>query len=127
MAEVFDCTTTTGLLAGVAAAVDTVRRGGLVVLPTDTVYGIGCDAFDAAAVRALLAAKGRDRQMPPPVLIPSSQTVDGLARDVPVYARDLMAAHWPGPTTPENNFPPASIFAMSWRRAPSKVSAARRA
>ena len=51
-------------------AVHAVARGGLVVLPTDTVYGIGADAFTPPAVAALLAAKGRGRQMPPPVLVP---------------------------------------------------------
>jgi len=70
-----------------------------VVLPTDTVYGVGCDAFQPEAVARVLAAKGRDRQMPPPVLIPSVRTVDGLARDVPASARALMEACWPGPLT----------------------------
>ena len=54
-----------------AAAVAAVQAGGVVVLPTDTVYGIGCDAFSAEAVQAVLAAKGRGREMPPPVLVPS--------------------------------------------------------
>jgi tRNA threonylcarbamoyl adenosine modification protein (Sua5/YciO/YrdC/YwlC family) len=77
-------------------AVNTVSRGGLVVLPTDTVYGIGADAFDAAAVAALLAAKGRGRQMPPPVLVPDTRTLDGLATEVPDDARRLVEAFWPG-------------------------------
>ena len=68
-----------------------LSRGGLVVLPTDTVYGIGADAFDADAVAALLAAKGRGRQMPPPVLVGSVATLDGLATDVPDGARALAA------------------------------------
>ncbi len=99
MSQVFDVSTTSGLLTGVAAAVRAVHSGQLVVLPTDTVYGIGCDAFDADAVRAVLEAKGRGRQMPPPVLIGSVATVDGLAIGVPDYARDLMARFWPGPLT----------------------------
>jgi tRNA threonylcarbamoyl adenosine modification protein (Sua5/YciO/YrdC/YwlC family) len=77
-------------------AVNTISRGGLVVLPTDTVYGIGADAFDASAVAALLAAKGRGRQMPPPVLVPDARTLDGLATDVPETARTLVEAFWPG-------------------------------
>ena len=77
-------------------AVNTVSRGGLVVLPTDTVYGIGADAFDADAVAALLAAKGRGRQMPPPVLVPDTRTLDGLATEVPDDARRLVEAFWPG-------------------------------
>lgn len=68
-------------------------------MPTDTVYGVGADAFNADAVRRVLAAKGRGRHMPPPVLIPSIATVDGLARDVPEAARALMEAFWPGPLT----------------------------
>ncbi len=81
------------------AAVDAVSRGAVVVLPTDTVYGVGADAFNPAAVAAVLAAKGRGRQMPPPVLIPDVRTVDGLARDVPAPARALMEACWPGALT----------------------------
>lgn len=81
------------------AAVHALSRGEVVVLPTDTVYGVGCDAFQPEAVARVLAAKGRDRQMPPPVLVPSVRTVDGLARDVPPSARALMEACWPGPLT----------------------------
>ncbi|NYI42153.1 tRNA threonylcarbamoyl adenosine modification protein (Sua5/YciO/YrdC/YwlC family) [Demequina lutea] len=81
------------------AAVHSVSRGEAIVLPTDTVYGVGADAFSPDAVGRLLAAKGRDRQMPPPVLIPSVRTVDGLARDVSTAARALMDAFWPGPLT----------------------------
>ncbi len=81
------------------AAVHSVSRGEVIVLPTDTVYGVGADAFSTEAVARLLAAKGRGRHMPPPVLIPSVRTVDGLARDVPAPARALMEALWPGPLT----------------------------
>ncbi len=81
------------------AAVHAVQRGEVIVLPTDTVYGVGADAFSPEAVAAVLAAKGRDRQMPPPVLIPDMRTVDGLGRDIPDAARTLMRACWPGPLT----------------------------
>ncbi|CAL8976773.1 Putative threonylcarbamoyl-AMP synthase [Cellulomonas sp. T2.31MG-18] len=80
-------------------AVNALARGGLVVLPTDTVYGVGADAFTPAAVQALLDAKGRGRQMPPPVLMPDVRTLDGLARDVPEAARALAEAFWPGALT----------------------------
>lgn len=80
-------------------AVHAVGRGELVVLPTDTVYGIGADAFDPRAVQALLDAKGRGRQMPPPVLIPDVRTVDGLATGVPDGVRALADAFWPGGLT----------------------------
>ncbi|GEL95605.1 L-threonylcarbamoyladenylate synthase [Cellulomonas composti] len=80
-------------------AVAVVARGGLVVLPTDTVYGIGADAFSPPAVQALLDAKGRGRQMPPPVLIADVRTLDGLATDVPAHARLLAERFWPGGLT----------------------------
>ena len=69
------------------------------VIPTDTVYGIGADAFDADAVKALLAAKGRGRDMPPPVLVSAVTTVDALATELPDYARALIDSFWPGPLT----------------------------
>jgi L-threonylcarbamoyladenylate synthase len=80
-------------------AVNVLSRGGLVVLPTDTVYGIAADAFTPPAVQALLDAKGRGRQMPPPVLIGDVRTLDGLATDVPAGARALAEAFWPGGLT----------------------------
>jgi len=85
--------------AAVAAASLAVQRGQLVVLPTDTVYGIGADAFDPAAVRGLLAAKGRGREMPPPVLVSSATTIDALAVRIPSWARSLVEEFWPGPLT----------------------------
>ena len=80
-------------------ALGAVRAGQVVVLPTDTVYGIGCDAFSPEAVAAVLDAKGRGRDMPPPVLVPDQRTVDGLAREVPPWARELIDQLWPGPLT----------------------------
>jgi tRNA threonylcarbamoyl adenosine modification protein (Sua5/YciO/YrdC/YwlC family) len=76
-----------------------VRRGRPIVLPTDTVYGIGADAFDAAAVARLLEAKGRGRDMPPPVLVTSAATLDALATQIPDYVRTLAEKFWPGPLT----------------------------
>lgn len=99
MSPVIDCTSEEGLAEGVAAAAEAVRGGEVVVLPTDTVYGVGVDAFAADAVTAVLTAKGRGREMPLPVLVPNPQTVDGLAAEVPAYARDLIKAFWPGPLT----------------------------
>ncbi len=74
-------------------------RGELVVLPTDTVYGVAADAFNARAVQRLLDAKGRTRQSPPPVLIPALTTLDALATDIPDAARALVDAFWPGGLT----------------------------
>jgi L-threonylcarbamoyladenylate synthase len=73
-----------------------VKNSRLVVLPTDTVYGVGADAFDSAAVAALLSAKGRGRDMPVPVLVGSWHTIDGLALTVSQATRDLIRAFWPG-------------------------------
>jgi tRNA threonylcarbamoyl adenosine modification protein (Sua5/YciO/YrdC/YwlC family) len=84
---------------GIAAAGRAVQRGMLVVVPTDTVYGIAADAFSADAVAALLAAKGRGRQMPPPVLVSAKTTLDALASEVPDWARALVEVFWPGPLT----------------------------
>jgi tRNA threonylcarbamoyl adenosine modification protein (Sua5/YciO/YrdC/YwlC family) len=95
----YDCRTTADRDLGVQAAIEAVRRGDLVVLPTDTLYGIGADAFKPWAVTALLNAKGRGRQMPPPVLVGARQTLDGLVFGLPTAARDLVEAFWPGALT----------------------------
>jgi L-threonylcarbamoyladenylate synthase len=84
---------------GIAAAKAALAEKRCIVLPTDTVYGIGADAFSAQGVAMLLAAKGRNRTMPPPVLIAQSATMDGLARDIPDEARKLAEAFWPGGLT----------------------------
>ena len=85
--------------AGIDAAVAALRRGDLAVLPTDTVYGIAADAFAPSAVARLLAAKGRGRDMPVPVLVGAWRTLDGLAASVTPLARELVEAFWPGPLT----------------------------
>ncbi len=84
---------------GLSAAADVIRRGELVVLPTDTVYGIGTDAFASGAVARLLDAKGRGRDVPVPVLVGSPATLEGLAMALPQWGRDLVEAFWPGPLT----------------------------
>jgi L-threonylcarbamoyladenylate synthase len=85
--------------AAIDAAAQVVQQGLLVVLPTDTVYGVGADAFDHAAVQSLLEAKGRGRDMPPPVLISSATTLEALATGLPSYVEALTEAFWPGPLT----------------------------
>ncbi len=95
---ILDCTDPATWGPSLDEAVNVLARGGLVVLPTDTVYGIGADAFSPPAVAALLAAKGRGRQIPPPVLVPDARTLDGLC-DPPEAARELVAAFWPGGLT----------------------------
>jgi L-threonylcarbamoyladenylate synthase len=95
----YDCRSLADRDRGIAAAIEAVKNGELVVLPTDTVYGIGCDAFTPYAVKALLGAKGRSPQMPPPVLVGSRHTLDGLVFSLPQVARDLVEAFWPGALT----------------------------
>jgi tRNA threonylcarbamoyl adenosine modification protein (Sua5/YciO/YrdC/YwlC family) len=97
MSTTYDCRQ--GNPEGVEAAVTALRRGELVVLPTDTVYGLAADAFNPAAVAKLLEAKGRGRDMPTPVLVPALRTLDGLVDEVPASARDLVDAFWPGGLT----------------------------
>jgi len=96
MSETFDCTEPGQRSHAIASAAAAVKNGGLVVLPTDTVYGLGADAFNSTAVAALLAAKGRGRDMPVPVLVGSWQTIDGLALSVTTPMRTLVRAFWPG-------------------------------
>jgi tRNA threonylcarbamoyl adenosine modification protein (Sua5/YciO/YrdC/YwlC family) len=84
---------------GVVQAVAALQRGELVVLPTDTVYGVAADAFSPPAVERLLAAKGRGRDMPVPVLVGDARGLHGLAADVTEQMQALVDAHWPGPLT----------------------------
>ena len=99
MSHLFDCSDPASRKDGIAAAIEAVRAGQLVVMPTDTVYGIGADAFNALAVGELLAAKRRGRDLPVPVLVGSRRTVSGLVNDVPPVAQRLMDAFWPGGLT----------------------------
>ncbi|WP_344154692.1 L-threonylcarbamoyladenylate synthase [Kribbella yunnanensis] len=98
MSERFDFTGDE-LAPAYRAAVDAIEAGDLVVLPTDTVYGLAADAFKSDAVQRLLDAKGRGRDMPPPVLISVVESLDALATDVPEAGRKLCEKFWPGPLT----------------------------
>lgn len=82
-----------------ADAVQAVRDGLCIVLPTDTVYGIGANAFDDDAVQRLLDAKERGRDMPPPVLIAEPSMVRAIADEVPAAANAVAKAFWPGALT----------------------------
>ena len=99
MATIYDCTVDAELLTGMRLSRAAIGRGELVVIPTDTVYGVAADAFSPAAVALLLEAKGRGRTAPPPVLIPGVETLDALAEQVPDEVRSLVAAFWPGGLT----------------------------
>ncbi|MGY1604645.1 L-threonylcarbamoyladenylate synthase [Geodermatophilus sp. SYSU D00815] len=99
VADVFDCSDPDARAAGLEAAAAAIADGKLVLLPTDTVYGVAADAFNPAAVTGLLAAKNRGRAMPVPVLIGDSSTLSGLVLRLPPLAHDLAAAFWPGGLT----------------------------
>lgn len=96
MSRIMDCSTDENRERAIAAAVDAVKAGRLVVMPTDTVYGLGCDAFDNQAVASLLRAKHRGPDMPVPVLVGSWNTIEGLVREYSPAARTLVEAFWPG-------------------------------
>jgi L-threonylcarbamoyladenylate synthase len=97
----FDCTVDDpeAIEAAIEAARVAIENGECIVLPTDTVYGIGADAFSPEAVQRLLDAKIRGRDMPPPVLIADPALIRALADDVPQQAKDLVARYWPGALT----------------------------
>lgn len=99
MSARYDCADSQQRETGIAAAVTAVQQGGLVVLPTDTVYGVGADAFTPPAVSALLAAKGRGRNVPPPVLVGSVRAASALAESLGAFGQDLIDEFWPGPLT----------------------------
>jgi tRNA threonylcarbamoyl adenosine modification protein (Sua5/YciO/YrdC/YwlC family) len=99
MSPVYDCRDESQLLSGMRHARQAIGRGELVVLPTDTVYGIAADAFNARAVAGLLEAKGRGRQQPPPVLVPGVATLRALVAEIPPAVDDLVREFWPGGLT----------------------------
>jgi L-threonylcarbamoyladenylate synthase len=95
----YDCSDPDARAAGLEAAAAAIGRGELVLLPTDTVYGVAADAFTPAAVTGLLAAKNRGRTMPVPVLIGEASTLAGLVMQTPPVATALAQAFWPGGLT----------------------------
>jgi L-threonylcarbamoyladenylate synthase len=99
MSARYDCTDPEQRAKGIGEAAAVLRKGELAVLPTDTVYGLAADAFSPDAVTALLAAKGRGRQMPPPVLVGSRRAALALVEDVSISGNDLIDEFWPGGLT----------------------------
>lgn len=99
MPALYDCSDPASLLDGIRAARTAIAAGRSIVIPTDTVYGIAADAFSHEAVAGLLAAKGRDRGFPPPVLVADRHMAAALAERVPAELEPLLDAHWPGPLT----------------------------
>ncbi|MEV8266581.1 L-threonylcarbamoyladenylate synthase [Microbacterium sp. NPDC076911] len=99
MSEIFDCRDEAQVLSGMRQARQAIGRGELVVLPTDTVYGVAANAFDAEAVQRLLDAKGRGRQSPPPVLVAGITTLRALVAELPEAVEQLVEEFWPGGLT----------------------------
>jgi L-threonylcarbamoyladenylate synthase len=99
MSTRYDCRNPEQRTAGIDAAVTAARAGDLIVLPTDTVYGIGADAFIPASVITMLAAKGRGRNMPPPVLVGTARAATALVEDLGAFGQDLIDEFWPGALT----------------------------
>ena len=99
MSDRYDCSDPEQRAAGLKAAAEAVRRGELIVLPTDTVYGIGAEAFSPPAVTTLLAAKQRGRDMPPPVLVGTVRAATALVEELSDTGRDLIGEFWPGGLT----------------------------
>jgi L-threonylcarbamoyladenylate synthase len=99
MSATYDCSNLASRAEGIAAAALALRNGKLVVLPTDTLYGIGADAFYPSGVNDLLAAKGRGRDMPPPVLVGTVRAAIALIEDLGPYGKDLIDEFWPGGLT----------------------------
>ncbi len=108
MALYYDCNDATVRAGALSSATHCVQSGQLVVLPTDTVYGVGADAFDSTAVADLLAAKGRGRDMPVPVLVGSWSTIEGLV--------SMVVDRRPG-TSSRRSGPAGSPSSSSRRRA----------
>src|ERR1700748_1007016 len=99
MSKRYDCRDPQERPAGIEAAVTAAGSGELIVLPTDTLYGIGADAFIPAAVTTMLAAKGRGRNMPPPVLVGTARAAAALVDDLGAFGQDLIDEFWPGALT----------------------------
>jgi L-threonylcarbamoyladenylate synthase len=87
------------VLHSIRHAVEVLKRGGVVAFPTDTVYGLGCDAFNIAAVRRVYEIKQRSYSLPMPVLLGDLAQLDMVARTVSNLARFLMDRFWPGGLT----------------------------
>lgn len=92
----FDACVPEELQRGIEAATSALRRGELVVVPTESAYGIAADAFRADGLSRLRHLKNRGRELPIPVMIGQTTTVDGLVSSLSEDARTLMAAFWPG-------------------------------
>lgn len=99
MSSVFDCRDEAQLLPGMRHARQAIARGELIVMPTDTVYGLAADAFTPSAVQRLLDAKGRGRDQPPPVLVAGQAALAALVEEIPEPVQQMVDEFWPGGLT----------------------------
>ena len=119
--RMFDCSIDAERVDGLVDAGSAIRRGDLVVLPTDTVYGIAADAFNPSAVNLLLAVKGRGRDMPVPVLVASQQMADAVVEALSDEGRALAEAFWPGALTLVVRHTPHLAWELGETRGPVAV------
>ena len=82
-----------------AAAIHALKRGNVIVFPTETLYGLGADALNDAAVDKVFQLKGRDRSNPIPVLVADQEMLHTLVAEIPMIAKKMMEIYWPGPLT----------------------------
>jgi L-threonylcarbamoyladenylate synthase len=87
------------ITAGLRPVLKAIRAGEIVVLPTETFYGLGADAFSARAVRSVYALKERDRGKPLSLVVSDLDAAERLAAEIPAVFRPLAAEFWPGPLT----------------------------
>ncbi|MFY9331356.1 MAG: L-threonylcarbamoyladenylate synthase [Candidatus Nanopelagicales bacterium] len=101
MSIVIDCGVRAGAdrERGIVAATAAIRRGNLVVIPTETSYAVAGDAFTPAALEKIRKVKGRGDDLPLPVLVASARMAQGIVTSLSDSARDLIDAFWPGPLT----------------------------
>jgi len=97
--EIENCKAKDGRAEHLADAVAALKRGEVIVYPTETLYGLGADALNGAAVEKVFQLKGRDPDNPIPVLVAGREMLGALVAEVPALAEKLMASFWPGPLT----------------------------
>ena len=94
-------------------AVDALKRGEVIVFPTETFYGLGADAFNETAVEQVVFLKGRNPENPIPIIVADREMLMEVVKDIPPMAQSLMDRFWPGPLTlilPAKNNIPAPLL-----------------
>jgi len=94
-------------------AVDALKRGEVIVFPTETFYGLGADAFNETAVEQVVSLKGRNPENPIPIIVADREMLMEVVKDIPPMAQSLMDRFWPGPLTlilPAKNNIPAPLL-----------------